>query len=64
MLPASDAPKLFMPTFRTYEKDYCDGIAVWWAYYYVCQGFSYIHNPDELFIYFCSANLTYHQGSP
>lgn len=56
-------PKLFMPTFHTYEGDYCDGIAAWWGlistFVWV---FPTIHNPDGLFVYFCSANLTYHQG--
>ena len=59
----SNALKLFMPTFRTYEGDYRDGIVAWWGFISMSvRVFPAIHNPDGLFVYFCCANLTFHDG--
>lgn len=61
VLPSSDTPKLLMPTFRTYEGDYRDGIAGWWGLVDTfVRVFPTIHNPDGLFFCVCSANLTFH----
>jgi hypothetical protein len=60
MLSSSDAPKLFMPTFRTSVRDYRNGIATWRGLISISVWvFPAIHHPGGLLIGFCSANLTF-----